>query len=373
MCVAPPSLSATPHSDPARPDALGSSPAPPPDVLLLRPPARVAWRRTSSPARRSRAACARGFRRPRLRGRLLSHARGVVHAGAWAGLFPFGGDRGRASAKGPDRRGGGPGSGSSMGPTNEVVEVVNGSRRKRMGGGDVVVSELGLGTQRWGGADFNSPDEALCHEMLDLAVLEHGVNLVDTAEQYPIPSDRARPEGRTETIIGNWLAKDPSRREKLVVATKITGGANVTRKNIKKDLEGSLLRLRSDYVDVYTLHWPARYTPQSNWGQSLMYHVDTEAAPYYKNAASFEEIAEAMGDLIAEGKLRGWGSCNDNAYGLTAACYAARSVGAQPAIAIQGDFSLINRRDEEKGVIEAESPVHENFGLMAYNALAGAC
>ena len=100
------------------------------------------------------------------------------------------------------------------------------------------MSELGLGTQRWGGADFNSPDEALCHEMLDLAVLEHGVNLVDTAEQYPIPSDRARPEGRTETIIGNWLAKDPSRREKLVVATKITGGANVTRKNIKKTSRG---------------------------------------------------------------------------------------------------------------------------------------
>ena len=336
------------------------------------PPRAFAWRRTSSPrsafTRRLRA----GGSGDHASGAAFSPTRrGVVHAGAWAGLFPFGGDRGRASAKGPDRRGGGPGSGSSMGPTNEVVEVVNGSRRKRMGGGDVVVSELGLGTQRWGGADFNSPDEALCHEMLDLAVLEHGVNLVDTAEQYPIPSDRARPEGRTETIIGNWLAKDPSRREKLVVATKITGGANVTRKNIKKDLEGSLLRLRTDYVDVYTLHWPARYTPQSNWGQSLMYHVDTEAAPYYKNAASFEEIAEAMGDLIAEGKLRGWGSCNDNAYGLTAACYAARSVGAPPPIAIQGDFSLINRRAEENGVSEAASPVHENFGLMAYNALAG--
>ena len=61
----------------------------------------------------------------------------------------------------------------------------------------------------------------------------------------------------------------------MVIATKITGGANVTKKNIVKDLEGSLLRLKTDYVDVYTLHWPARYTPQSNWGQSLEYDVDT--------------------------------------------------------------------------------------------------
>ena len=54
------------------------------------------------------------------------------------------------------------------------------------------------------------------------------------------------------------------------------------------------MRLGTDYVDVYTLHWPARYTPQSNWGQSLMYHVEQEQAPWYKNAA-LEEIAEAMG------------------------------------------------------------------------------
>ena len=103
-------------------------------------------------------------------------------------------------------------------------------------------------------------------------------------------------------------------------------GSNVTKRNIKKDLEGSLKRLGTDYVDLYTLHWPARYTPQSNWGQSLMYHVEQEQAPWYKGAASVEEIAEAMGELIAEGKIRGWGMCNDNAYGLTASCYAARSV-----------------------------------------------
>ena len=157
----------------------------------------------------------------------------------------------------------------------------------------------------------------------------------------------------------------------MVIATKITGGANVTKKNIVKDLEGSLLRLKTDYVDVYTLHWPARYTPQSNWGQSLEYDVDTERQPYYRNAASFEEITEAMGSLIRQGKIRGYGSCNDNAFGLTAMCYAARSVGAPEPCCMQGDFSLINRRSLENGLSEASSPVHENAGWMGYNLLAG--
>jgi hypothetical protein len=143
------------------------------------------------------------------------------------------------------------------GNTNEVVRTVAGIRHRRLGGGDIIVSEVGLGTQRWGGADFNSPDEALCHKMLDMGTA-NGINLLDTAEQYPIPSDRSRPEGQTEEIIGNWLAKDKSRREKIVIATKITGGKNVTPKNIIRDCEGSLKRLQTDYIDVYNLHWPAR-------------------------------------------------------------------------------------------------------------------
>lgn len=297
----------------------------------------------------------------------------VVAAGLGS-LFPFGGDEPSNAAKGASssaNAGGFSQGAANVGSTNEVAEVVDGMRRKRLGDTDILVSEFALGTQRWGGADFNSPDEKLCHALMDRAVLECGVNLLDTAEQYPIPSDRSRREGDTERIIGSWMKKERSRREKLVIATKITGGGNVTKKNIKKDLEGSLQRLGTDYVDVYTLHWPARYTPQSNWGQSLQYHQETEAAPWYRNHASFEEIAEATGELIDEGKLRGWGMCNDNAYGLTASVYAARAIGKYPPCVLQGDFSIINRRSEENGVSEASSPTNENVGFMAYNALAG--
>merc|ERR1712193_305026 len=63
--------------------------------------------------------------------------------------------------------------------------------------------------------------------------------------------------------------------------------------------------------------------------------------------------------------------CNDNTYGLTASCYAARDLGGTPPVVMQNDYSIINRRIEENGLSEASSPVNENVGFMAYNALAG--
>ena len=112
--------------------------------------------------------------------------------------------------------------------TKDVVKEVNGIRYRKLGGSDILVSELGLGTQRWGSTDFNAPDEQLCHSFLDRAVLSGGVNVVDTAEQYPIPSNAAHPEGSSEEIIGRWIAKGSGRRQKLVIASKITGGRHVT-------------------------------------------------------------------------------------------------------------------------------------------------
>ncbi len=155
--------------------------------------------------------------------------------------------------------------------TNEVVSQVNGIRQKRLGGTDVIVSEVGLGTQRWVSGDFNGPDEKLCFKLMDRAILNDGINLIDTAEQYPIPSDSAHPEGLCEEVIGKWASLSKGRRKKIVIATKITGGTRITKKGIIEACEGSLKRLKTDYIDVYQFHWPARYTPQSNWGQSLEY------------------------------------------------------------------------------------------------------
>jgi len=262
------------------------------------------------------------------------------------------------------------GFGEAKAETNQVIDVVNGIRRRRLGSTDMAVSELALGTQRWGGEDFNSPNEALCHQLLDRGVLEGGLNLIDTAEQYPIPSSREKPEGRTEEIIGSWLRKEPGRREKLLIASKITGGQNVTKQNIIADCEGSLRRLGTDRLDVYLLHWPARYTPQSNWGQSLEYDWEygREAV---RQASSFGDIVEAMGKLIEQGKIRGYGACNDNAVGLMGMAAAARERGVPGPCCMQNDYSILNRRIEENGLSEASSPALENSGFMAYNVLAG--
>jgi aryl-alcohol dehydrogenase-like predicted oxidoreductase len=145
------------------------------------------------------------------------------------------------------------------GPTNAVVGVLNGIQQRRLGSSDLVVSEVALGTQRWVSSDFNAPDEQTCHLMLDYAVA-NGVNLIDTAEQYPIPSDRAHPEGLVEEVIGKWMQQGKGRREKVVIATKITGGGRITGKGIAEACDGSLKRLGTDYIDLYQFHWPARYT-----------------------------------------------------------------------------------------------------------------
>lgn len=169
----------------------------------------------------------------------------------------------------------------AKGLTNEVTKTVKGMKHRRLGGSDITVSELGLGTQRWVSADYNAPNEETCFAFLDRAILRNGVNLIDTAEQYPIPSDGASAvEGDSERCIGKWIKERKVPRGDLVIATKITGGRNITPKNIKASCEDSLKRLRTDYVDVYQLHWPQRYSPQSNWGQSLAYDIDNDASPY---------------------------------------------------------------------------------------------
>jgi diketogulonate reductase-like aldo/keto reductase len=231
--------------------------------------------------------------------------------------------------------------GSGGGATNEVVKIVKGMKHRRLGNSDIFVSELGLGTQRWMSTDFNGPNRVLCYEFLDEAILKRGVNLIDTAESYPIPSGgRGSEEGDTERVIGDWLKDRNVHRSDVVIATKITGGRNITPRNIRKDCDESLKRLQTDYIDVYLLHWPQRYSPQSNWGQSLSYNVDTDTAQRKVLGAptSFEDICLSMEELIKVGKIKGWGLCNDNAYGLTACTRTAKALGTTPPCTVRTKF-----------------------------------
>ncbi|HBG30379.1 MAG TPA: aldo/keto reductase, partial [Gammaproteobacteria bacterium] len=129
----------------------------------------------------------------------------------------------------------------------------------------LTTSLIGLGTMTWG--EQNSEVEA--HAQIAQA-LDAGVNLIDAAEMYPVPP-RAETQGRTETILGNWLARNRSRRDDLIIATKVSGRADwlpwirdgqprLTRGQITAALDASLGRLQTDYIDLYQLHWPDRET-----------------------------------------------------------------------------------------------------------------
>ena len=93
----------------------------------------------------------------------------------------------------------------SRGATNATVRVVNGMKHKRLGGGDIIVSELGLGTQRWGGADANSPDAETCEKFLDYAILERGCNLIDTPSSIRFQATVCvAKDGRKKSSARGW-------------------------------------------------------------------------------------------------------------------------------------------------------------------------
>src|SRR5690606_37883321 len=130
---------------------------------------------------------------------------------------------------------------------------------RQLGRTDLKVSALCLGTMTWG--NQNTQDDAFAQ--MDLAV-SHGINFFDTAEMYAVPSS-AETAGKTETIIGNWLART-GRRDDIVLATKATGpgdwmthirgGPRLNREHITQAVEGSLRRLQTDVIDLYQMHWP---------------------------------------------------------------------------------------------------------------------
>ena len=134
----------------------------------------------------------------------------------------------------------------------------------QLGTSDLHVTPICLGTMTFG----EQVNEADSHAILDHS-LARGVNFIDTAEMYSVPP-KAETCGHTETIIGNWFAKNPGARQKLVVATKVAGPSrgmpwirdhlNLTVKDFVTSCEGSLRRLQTDVIDLYQIHCCLLYT-----------------------------------------------------------------------------------------------------------------
>lgn len=222
------------------------------------------------------------------------------------------------------------------------------------------VSLLGLGTMTWG----EQNTEAEAHAQMDRAVAA-GVNLFDAAEMYPVPP-RAETQGRTEEYIGSWFAKSGKRAD-LVLATKVTGpgafpylrgGSRLDRASILAACEASLKRLRTDWIDLYQIHWPQR--PTNFFGQ-LGYTPQDSSGP------AIEETYGALAELVAVGKVRHVGISNETPWGLSEYLRLHRETRGPRIASIQNPYSLLNRSYE---VGLAEFAHREDVGLLVYSPLA---
>ena len=225
------------------------------------------------------------------------------------------------------------------------------------------VSQLGLGTMTFG--EQNS--EADAHAQLDLAI-SSGINLIDTAEMYPVPP-RPETQGLTEKYIGSWLKKTGS-RDKIILASKVAGPTRgndasirpnmaLDRKNIREALDASLKRLNTDYIDLYQLHWPQR---QTNFFGKLGYQYSASSVP-----VTLLETLEALAEQVRVGKIRYIGVSNETPWGVMRYLQLAEKHELPRIVSIQNPYSLLNRSFE---VGLAEISQHEGVELLAYSCLA---
>jgi len=231
---------------------------------------------------------------------------------------------------------------------------------KKLGNTDINISTICLGTMTWG--EQNTQNEAF--DQMNYA-LDQGVNFWDTAELYAVPP-KAETYGHTEVIIGNWF-EQTKKREKVILATKVggpsrkymRGGENsFFGKNLTEALDGSLKRLKTDYIDLYQLHWPERNV--NNFGKLGYEHKEN-------NWNKFEDVLGDLEKHIQSGKIRYVGLSNETPWGTLNYLQLSKDKNLPRMMSIQNPYSLLNRSYE---VGLAEVSIRENIGCLAYSPLA---
>lgn len=216
-----------------------------------------------------------------------------------------------------------------------------------LGRSGLKVSRLALGTMNFGDAT----DEATSFTIMDAAV-DSGINLFDTADVYGGPQRPDMPQGYglSEEIIGRWLAQDGGRRDRIVLATKLYQpmglGPNdkyLSAYKIRRAAEASLRRLRTDHIDLYQMHHIDRSTP-------------------------WEEIWQAMEQLVREGKITYVGSSNFAGWQIATAQSEARARHFMGLVSEQSLYNL-TARTVELEVVPALR--HHGIGLIPWSPLGG--
>ncbi len=233
---------------------------------------------------------------------------------------------------------------------------------KKLGNTDLDVSLICLGTMTWG--TQNTEKDAF--EQMDYSVSK-GINFFDTAEIYSVPPN-SESYGKTETMIGNWFKKRKNRSE-IILATKVAGpgcdwirggGNNFNEKKIEEAIDGSLKRLKTDYIDLYQLHWPERST---NFFGRRDYKLDKSEGDWH----SFESILEALKKFIKAGKIRYIGMSNETPFGLSKYIELSKSKKLPRMMSVQNPYNLVNRTYE---IGMSEISIREKCGLLVYYPLA---
>ena len=211
---------------------------------------------------------------------------------------------------------------------------------RTLGRSGLAVSPLTLGTMTMGNPDWGSPDEV--SRAIFNGYIDAGGNSIDTADVYG--------GGRSEELVGQFIA-ERKLRDRVVLATKygfsaepgnpLAGGAG--RKNLGRAIDSSLRRLQTDYIDLYWLHLWDRVTPA-------------------------EEVLQSLADLVQAGKIRYFGFSDTPAWFATRVATLAQAYGRPAPIALQLEYSLVERSIEREHL-----PAAAELGLdiVPWSPLAG--
>ena len=249
-------------------------------------------------------------------------------------------------------------------PSNLFIQTTHPMKTIPLGQSDVHVTPICLGTMTFG----EQVNEADAHAILSHA-LARGVNFIDAAEVYPVPT-MAHTYNDTEKIIGNWLAKTPGARQNVVLATKVAGPArgmpwvrdgsiDLTAADIEAACNDSLKRLQTDVIDLYQIHWPVRHVPAFG----AVYFDPTKLNPAL---SSIEVQLEAMARLVKAGKVRAIGLSNETPYGVHEFVRLSEQHGLPRIASVQNAYCLVNRA-LENGLDETLH--HLGVSLLGYSPL----
>jgi len=235
----------------------------------------------------------------------------------------------------------------------------------KLGQTDLVVSELCLGTMTWG--TQNSADDAFYQ--IEKSI-DAGINFIDTAELYPVNPISGVTQGESERILGEWLSRS-NVRDELIIATKIAGngpkhirnGEGITNKSLFTAINASLKSLKTDYIDLYQLHWPNRgsYHFRQNW------RFDPTKQDKNLVLDHMNEVLEACDILKKEGKVRAFGLSNESAWGTAQWLRISEDKDLPRMASIQNEYSLMCRIFDTD---LAELSHNESVGLLSFSPLA---